>query len=997
MAQSKDTQGLREVLSLLEAIEKRTNSANKALDAYSKKLKALNSKSNTQNQGSNSSQGNKTTPTKGANKALAASQSQALKAISGLVGKSGGSGLAGLSKSAMAAGPAIAAATVGITAITTSLTAMAVAGKKAAEINTQVAKAQTQLGLAQSEVSKEAVKASNNYIKLKNTLANSINSIQTAFVPFFNWLSTQAEKLLSSFGGFLGLDTTSSVNKAQSRITQGSIASGAKGLGFSTVSSGNLAGKTYQEALKLAEKYGESADSIAQKLADAWQTGSDAALEYGATVNSDVLTGFMASKGVDNINIQQSEATEAYYRFLLLQEQLEGSEAVQGQVNEWRKLGKEINATKQQLFSFDEVISLQAMDTSIPEVGGNLGSMIEEIESTEGASKDIINAGESQLGSLSDIASKIGVLYDSVKEKAQELSKTLYDSLPDKLKIAIDELVWDLQNETFEMPTAWKGLADTFTDWLKTEYPEYWEDGKLTFTEAISLMLQVITDFINGDSKIQGLKNRLINWAEKAFDINIHDGLELPEVLKIIFKLMPMPQLVGSVAEVVEAFYQTIREKIPVLGKVSDILYLDLPIKILTSFNDYKDVYSWWTGFVMPEFKKISVSDIIDLFLKPITLPFDLVATFSGFPTFKQFLDSLFSGALDTPLGDFLGITTQGGREYSQAEAMWESERQGNLNKDGREQLQGLEGELGWDSIQLKTKFNELRDATDKLSDLQLQKEESLRKATENGADLATLMKIEAFYTESIQKQADVVNKLTDEYNKSKEAAIKKRDAETEGASIFDRLKKAMESLTDTVGNIIRGLATWASSIPVIGDKLGTSLNELADKFDKAFEEAPNTDPLGTPLLDAFVSSGLHSQYAGRELAVGNYMTGRDAKGFVGDKLGVNGLGIGSSIKHAEGGISLGHHIAEISEGNKAEAIIPLESTQGIEVLAQAMGEAMSNNTGAGVGYNLEVNITLPGNVFLNNNAQLNQLAELIASRIDIQRERRGSLGYGLG
>lgn len=121
---------------------------------------------------------------------------------------------------------------------------------------------------------------------------------------------------------------------------------------------------------------------------------------------------------------------------------------------------------------------------------------------------------------------------------------------------------------------------------------------------------------------------------------------------------------------------------------------------------------------------------------------------------------------------------------------------------------------------------------------------------------------------------------------------------------------------------------------------------------------------------------------------------------FIGEPSGnTSGIGAGIGLSgisllpmglpmFAGGGISTQFTYAGISEGNKAEAIIPLETEQGVEYLAKAM--AMANNN-----YNnseTTLNISIPGNLFINNEAQLNRLAEVIASKIAIQNNRRGSL-----
>ena len=47
----------------------------------------------------------------------------------------------------------------------------------------------------------------------------------------------------------------------------------------------------------------------------------------------------------------------------------DSNDAMQNQIKQWKQLGMQIDATKQKLFSFDEVIQLSALNTEIPTVG----------------------------------------------------------------------------------------------------------------------------------------------------------------------------------------------------------------------------------------------------------------------------------------------------------------------------------------------------------------------------------------------------------------------------------------------------------------------------------------------------------------------------------------------------------------------------------------------------------------------------------------------------
>lgn len=97
----------------------------------------------------------------------------------------------------------------------------------------------------------------------------------------------------------------------------------------------------------------------------------------------------------------------------------------------------------------------------------------------------------------------------------------------------------------------------------------------------------------------------------------------------------------------------------------------------------------------------------------------------------------------------------------------------------------------------------------------------------------------------------------------------------------------------------------------------------------------------------------------------------------------------------ASGGIGTKElHNATLFEGNKKEAIIPLETHQGIQYLADAM-RAASGDTEEFGGSNTVVNLTLTGIFDTNDQAAWERVGRKVAEVIDVQRQRRGDLNYG--
>lgn len=222
------------------------------------------------------------------------------------------------------------------------------------------------MGESMGSLERGAIASTNSINKLKNRWAFVMQTLGKALEPVVDI----ALRLLDAVTSFIPDD------ELDSKVAgvQAGIVNSAQQSGFSLSSSKALEGGTYTAAMKLAEKYGKQASEVAQQLADAWLTGSDAAKEYGIVVNDNVLTGYLASKGIDIANVQVSDAMLQYYRYQLLLEQINSSnrDSMQDLIKQWTQLGSIIDKTKGKLFSFDEVINLEAFDSHIPDISGGL-------------------------------------------------------------------------------------------------------------------------------------------------------------------------------------------------------------------------------------------------------------------------------------------------------------------------------------------------------------------------------------------------------------------------------------------------------------------------------------------------------------------------------------------------------------------------------------------------------------------------------------------------
>lgn len=303
-------------------------------------------------------------------------------------------GTTGLTKglTALAGKSVVVTGVIGGVALVLGL--MGVAGKYAYDRNQELNKSLMQLGANNSELTDVTSNTANKVISIKNTwtrigddLAGAFDGFYSVVVDFVDFLSKAVEgitapldednkKTFTNRDSILrwytkNLEDISGEPENKSVPAISNIASSAKQSGFDSSSAANLGIGTYDRAIALARKYGVEASKVAEQLADAWLNGSEAAKEYGVVVDDQVLAGYMATKGVDIVNVKITDAMKQYYRYQLMLEQSanDNDSAMQDQIKAWKQLGFIIDSTKGKLFSFDEVINLSAVDPKIPTVG----------------------------------------------------------------------------------------------------------------------------------------------------------------------------------------------------------------------------------------------------------------------------------------------------------------------------------------------------------------------------------------------------------------------------------------------------------------------------------------------------------------------------------------------------------------------------------------------------------------------------------------------------
>ena len=277
--------------------------------------------------------------------------------------------------------------------LTASIAAMGAAGYKAYQNQLKLNRSLISMGANADELTKATTETANKFIESKNKFKDAGQSLGEVFTPLidvFAELSNSAASFLKDVTGSVSSKNQSSYSVADSKVRWytsklsdygvselnslpaiSDIAVRSKQSGFDNSSAANLAIGTYDLAIKKAQEFGLESQDVAKQLADAWLTGSDAAKQYGAVVDDTTLIGYMASQGIDIVNVKITDAMKQYYRYQLLVEETtaDNNDEMQKNIRSWKQLGYQIDSNKNKLFSFDEVITMQAMDTTIPIVG----------------------------------------------------------------------------------------------------------------------------------------------------------------------------------------------------------------------------------------------------------------------------------------------------------------------------------------------------------------------------------------------------------------------------------------------------------------------------------------------------------------------------------------------------------------------------------------------------------------------------------------------------
>lgn len=281
------------------------------------------------------------------------------------------------------------------------------AGSKAHDVTLKLQQSLMQYGDTAGDMGEASINVSNKLKEAKLDIKRWGEDINSSFEGFFNKLTiiganavnaldklgskirdfdeAAAKKIaelagneyepIGSSGKTSFSDTAKSLGLTDSEYAQAmaNIVSTSRELGFSLKDLKELATNTIETAYKVSQRTGEQTIDVIEKIADAWQNGSNAASQYGVVVTDDVLAGWAAlEKGIDIVNIKYSDAAIQGLRYELTMKQLANtnSKQLQENIKKWKEQGAIIQQNKNNLSAFEEVLLVSGYESTIPGISG---------------------------------------------------------------------------------------------------------------------------------------------------------------------------------------------------------------------------------------------------------------------------------------------------------------------------------------------------------------------------------------------------------------------------------------------------------------------------------------------------------------------------------------------------------------------------------------------------------------------------------------------------
>lgn len=928
----------------------------------------------------------------------------ASKGMAGLAG-----GVAGLASTAAVAIPVI-------TAVAAALGVAIKAGQEYHKVNVEMARSLEMVNDAQSESGRQAIETANKLVDVKNQWTRIGEDLTSVFEPLFNLavdfvsvignaiesvtdtLDKTNDKNYTMFDSKFkwytqGLEEGSGEPESTSLPVLGDIASSAKQSGFTNQSASNLAIGTYDTAMELAHKYGQDASKIAQDLADAWLTGSDAAKEYGIVVNDQVLAGYMASKGVDIVNVEITDAMKQYYRYQLMMEQAaqSNSDAMSEQIKDWTQLGAIIDKTKGKLFSFDEVINMEGFDPTIPEVGTpdvDMSQDVEEPDKPDDSLGTAVSDGKTLMDLLNNIGNTLNNIYNNMNGNVQENTTIINNNTQ------VINNNTQAQNSNAQANNSNSQATNSNTQAINNNNMSL--QGNVSLSASLSNITQQLNGFLQMAAQSLGMNTSNTNaltQSEMALgtQMNTSTGYlvnlntSMGQFTMMATSATQAGQIASQAQQILGSSFlgcsvQAVNTT-GTMGQFSTVANIvntvtGLTIQIMAAEQKALDGVSDASQDASNDLNELDNSivevgnDALDSqqkvlkFIRTLSDAVDAIQNYYDALNNTQSNRSFGGGSKDSLL-DKIKATAQikaegslGGKRGSSSQNNQSSQSNSITNVSGGSAADFIL-ELGdaWYSSYQQGGFKD--------------------KGILENLGTAAITGIGGIFGGAVGtgvKYSNMYKNLTEKYGKLGELMF---------IGAFGGYS-ALEQIGDIagtgalIGNVVGDL-TGIDAIKGVGEGLGSLGGGIDSLLQGMYEGIAGDYAQGKGGYDWILTyilggekarEGLEKSWEGLE----EYLSG-------GKKFASGGIGT-REINNAT-----------LFEGNKAEAIIPLESREGIDFLAKALGEAGANSESQRP--NITINLTLQGIFDTDDPIKWNQLVTKLAESIDIQTQRHGSLGYG--
>lgn len=400
------------------------------------------------------------------------------------------------------------------------------AGSKAHDVTLKLQQSMLQYGDTAGDMGEASINVSNKLKEAKLDIKRWGEDINSSFEGFFNKLTiiganavnaldklnskirdfdeAAAKKIadlagneyepIGSSGKTSFSDTAKSLGLTDSEYAQAmaNIVSTSRELGFSLKDLKELATNTIETAYEVSQRTGEQTIDVIEKIADAWQNGSNAASQYGVVVTDDVLAGWAAlEKGIDIVNIKYSDAAIQGLRYELAMKQLANtnSKQLQENIKKWKEQGAIIQQNKNNLSAFEEVLLVSGYESTIPGISG----------------KEVVG-----LTDLKEEAKDAQQGIKGTKDEIEELSKKIRDLKGSPLDIETKFLL-DKNGEAFY-------------SWMNDPPPIVLEADLSKMLEQFKIMSSYVSDMATGfaGGLTKGITSGWLSEKKKSTSLGIN-------------------------------------------------------------------------------------------------------------------------------------------------------------------------------------------------------------------------------------------------------------------------------------------------------------------------------------------------------------------------------------------------------------------------------------------------------------------------------------------